>query len=355
MKRQASAISRLLAQRSERPGEMHSLKDPQRFREIAEAIETSSSFVLSCHVRPDGDAIGSMLAMGIALEQAGRDVTLYTQDSIPKVLDFLPGIESIVHELPDPLPELTTLLVLDCSEPHRIGNQHKRLVEQAHRIIVLDHHLGRNKAFEHSRCLSYVDPDVFATGALVFRLLEELSWPITEAIATNLYAAILTDTGCFRHSNTTEEAFYIAQVLVALGADPCKVATNLYQRYPLRRMELLGLVLRTLEVRSKGRIALLQATPEMFRVSGALEEDTEDFVAYARCIDTVELAIFIREVRTGQVSVSLRSKSWVNVAEIAKRFGGGGHLRAAGFRFTGTAPEIRQRLLQEVESLFGLD
>ncbi len=329
------------------------IKDPDTFRMLADAVEASENFVLTCHVKPDGDAIGSMLAMGLALNETGRDTLLFTHDQVPEVLSFLPGTERVVHELPDPLPENTTLMVLDCGEPHRIGPEHKRLVEQARKILVIDHHLNSGGFAEHHpRCISYIDHEIFAAGALVFRLLEELGWPVSKEVAINLYTAILTDTGCFRHSNTTMAAFEIAGALVELGAEPYAVAQKLYQSYPSRRMELLSLVLRTLEVRFHGRVALLQATPEMFRISRAKEEDTEDFVSYARCIDTVELAAFIRERHAGQVSVSLRSKNWANVADLARQFGGGGHFHAAGFRTSGSAPEVRDALLQRIEGLF---
>ncbi len=332
---------------------MLTIKDPRTFRDLAEAVDASERFVITCHVKPDGDALGSLLAMGLCLDEMGRDALFFTHDKVPGTLNFLPGSEAIVNEVPDPLPEHTTLMVLDCSEPHRIGPEHKRLIKQARRVLVVDHHLSSGEfASDHPHCITYVDPDVFATGALIHQLLGELGWPVSKPVATNLYTAILTDTGCFRHSNTTEAAFDIARDLVEKGADPYAIAQKLYQSFPLRRMELLALVLRTLEVRHHGKVAILQATPEMFRISGAREEDTEDFVGYARCIDTVEIAIFIREVHAGQVSVSLRSKNWVNVAELAKKFGGGGHMRAAGFRLPGTAPEIRESLLQEIDRLF---
>ncbi len=332
---------------------MSAVKDPETFSALADAVEASGNFVLTCHVKPDGDALGSLLGMGLALNQSGRDTVFYTYDQVPEVLSFLPGTEDVVHDLPDPLPENTTLMVLDCGEPHRIGPEHKRLVRQARRILVLDHHLDSGGfADVHPHCISYVDHEMFAAGALVYRLLEELGWPVPKEVATNLYTAILTDTGCFRHSNTTRDAFEIAGALVERGAEPSFVAQKLYQSFPLRRLELLGLVLRTLEVRCHGQVALLQATPEMFRISRATEKDTEDFVSYARCIDTVELAAFIRESHPGQVSVSLRSKEWVNVAELARFFGGGGHFHAAGFRMAGSASDVRKALLERVEGLF---
>jgi len=225
-----------------------------------------------------------LLGLGLALKDAGRDVTLFVEGPVPNTLQFLPGSQYLVSEVANPLPENTTLVVLDCNEPDRMGKQAQRLIEQASIIVVLDHHLGqaqfctRNRGKKHPHCITYISPDIFATGAIVMRIIKELGWPITEDISTNLYTAILSDTGCFRHSN-----------------------------------------------------------PDGWR---------------SRCIDTVEVAIFIKEVHAGQVSVSMRSKSFFNVAELAKEFGGGGHFHAAGFRKTGTAAEIREVLLKKINACF---
>lgn len=316
--------------------------DRSALRQVANILDAGQRFVLTCHERPDGDALGSMLGLGLALQEVGREITLFTVDPPPPMLSFLPGIEQIVHELPDPFPTEIVLVVLDCSEPDRIGKDGRHLLERTRTTMVLDHHLTRT-SFDYSA--SYVDPDLFATAAIVLWILEELGWPVSTAVATNLYAAILTDTGCFRHSNTTELAFAMAQTLVAKGADPSALARRLYQHYPVRRLRLLAMALHTLEVELGGKVAFIHVTPEMFRTSAANETDTEDFVCYPRSIDTVEVAILIREIHAGHVTVSLRSKTHFNVAALAKEFGGGGHFHAAGFRKAATATEIREALL----------
>jgi phosphoesterase RecJ-like protein len=333
-------------------------KDTKKLKAVVDAINVADRLLLTCHVRPDGDALGSVLGLGLALKDAGKEVTFFTEGPVPDTLQFLPGSQYLVNEVANPLPEKTTLVVLDCNEPHRIGKQAQRLIEQASLIIVLDHHLiqapfcAQTPGTKRPHCISYISTDIFAAGAIVLWIIRGLGWPMTKDIATNLYAAILSDTGCFRHSNTNETAFRMAGDLVAHGADPYAVANKLYQNYSLCRQHLLGLALRTLEVKRYGKIGLLQATPEMFRVSGATEHDTDDFVGHARCIDTVEVAIFIKEVHAGQVSVSMRSKSFFNVADLAKEFGGGGHFHAAGFRKTGTATEIREALLKKINACF---
>ncbi len=329
------------------------IKDRGLFEKVAAELNSRTHFVLTCHVRPDGDAIGSMLGLGHALGERGKDVIIYSEDAVPKNLEFLPGTGDIVHKLPETIGDDVVLCILDCGEPGRIGSKSEQLVEQASRIIVLDHHLDNGAFANEEKALAYIDQDFFATGALVMLLLEHLKWPVTKPIATCLYSAIITDTGAFRHSNTTAAAFEMASALVEAGADPYVISNHLYQSYPERRIHLLGLVLRTLEVFDHGRVAVLQATPEMFRITGAVPEDTEDFVGFARSIDTVEVAVFVREVHAGHVTVSLRSKEFVNVARIAKAFGGGGHFHAAGFTTTGNTAEVRDAILKELGKLYG--
>jgi len=326
---------------------------------VCEKLRGAERLLITCHIKPDGDALGSMLALGLAFKARGREVTLYSEEPVPNLLRFLPGADLVVCRVADPLPEDTTLVVLDCNEPQRIGREAQRLIDAASSIVVLDHHLSRTPPFWGSKahraqgcCVSYVLPEIFATGAIVFWVLRDLGWTITPDVATNLYTAILSDTGCFRHSNTTKSTFEMAAFLVESGADPHGVAVKLYQNCPVRRQRLLALILQTLELHGGGRVGLLLATAEMFRQAQAAEEDAEDFVAYARCIDSVEVAVFIKETQPGRVSVSLRSKSAFNVADFARTFGGGGHFHAAGFRAPGTAPEIRDAVLERLGPVF---
>ncbi len=333
------------------------VKDQKILRSIADELDNGEKFVLTCHIKPDGDAIGSMLGLGLALMESGRDVVLYAEDPVPELLSFLPGSEHVKNEITSQELKGATLIILDCCEPERIGRNSQWILDEAESIIVIDHHLSESpvctrESMRDKRCTSYIQHDIFAAGALVLWILQELGWPISKDVATNLYAAIVTDTGSFHHSNTNELTFEMARDLVKHGAAPYYIADKLYQNYPLRRLQLLALVLKTLEVKRHGKIGLLQATPEMFRISGASKEDTEDFVGYARCIDSVEVAIFIKEAHAGQVSVSLRSKSYFNVAKFAREFGGGGHFHAAGFRTASTVPEIRNALLERLDEYF---
>ena len=343
---------------------MFRLSHPERLGAVAGALDESERVVLTCHVRPDGDAVGSMLGMAAALENAGKEVICYCQDEPPGNLSFLPGFERLVHTPPLPFPEGSALLVLDCSEADRIGEHGARMVDEAHRLIVIDHHLGQDMcggsdtsekqsdARSDDFCVQYIDPDIFATGALCFAVLSQLEWNVTPEIATNFYTAILTDTGCFRHSNTTALAFDMAARLVEMGADPYDISDRIFERVPFRKLALLNLALDTLSLDLQGRVAMLHITRSMQEQAGASVQDSDDFVRYARCIDGVEVSAFIKEISDELVSVSLRSRSWFNVAAVAKSLGGGGHFHAAGFRAKGDAPLWRQRLVGMLQPIF---
>ncbi len=334
------------------------IQDSERFRAASSMIDSSERLVLACHVRPDGDAIGSMAGLGLILKDLGRDVVLYCEDPVPGPLAFLPGTASVREALDPGEIEGSGLVVLDCSERSRIGRKGQWLFDQCRPVVVLDHHIStapvcRGGAVDG--CVEYIDTSLCATGVLVFLVAQSMGWPISPEAATCLYTAVVTDTGGFRNSNTDALALAVAHELTRLGASPYKVATELYNRYPARRFRLLALVLRTLEMACGGKVAIIQATPDMFRATEATKEDTDEFVNIPRSIDGVEVAVFIKEITHGQVSVSLRSKRWADVASMAQRFGGGGHKRAAGFRVSGSASEVRAKLLALLEQELGGD
>ncbi len=339
---------------------MFDMKYPNRLRLVADALAQSETLVLTCHVRPDGDAIGSMLGLGEALEASGKRVFYFCEDRPGQNLLFLPGTDKLEHTPPEPFPAGASLVVLDCSEAQRIGEHGERLVEQAERLIVMDHHLGQDMCRDYpksapdpdTRCVQYINPDIFATGAICFAVIDELGWNISPDMATNFYAAILTDTGSFVHSNTTSLAFEMAARLVEYGADPYEISDRLFERVPFRKLALLSLSLRTLSLEIEGRLAMLHITPSMLEEAGAQVQDSDDFVRYARCIDGVEVSAFIKEPEPGKVSVSMRSRSWCNVAAVAKALGGGGHFHAAGFRQPGSAAEWREQLVEILTPLF---
>ncbi len=315
-------------------------------KEVAEFMKRGSSFILTGHERPDGDAAGSVLGLGEALASQGKDVIMFASEALSKTLAFLPGSSRFQSVLPDNLPHGYTLVMLDCNEAERVGEQGERLVRDASSVVILDHHLGEGFCKEISKpCISLIDTRACATAEICLRLIKALNWTMTKTIATCFYTAVVTDTGGFRYSNTSSTTFDIAKELVLYGADPYEIALHCFESRPVSKLKLLGLALETLETFYNGRVSVMVLTPEMFAICGAKESETDDFVAYARGIDTVEVAILVKEIKSGRISVSLRSKHFVNVAELAGRFGGGGHFNAAGFKTTGDPIEIKERVV----------
>ncbi len=313
-------------------------------KEIAALIRARDRFFLVTHVNPDGDALGSMLALALGLKGLGKEVWPYLEEEVPRVYRWLPGLSQVRYSLPGDLS--WTALVLDCGDLSRVGGA-AEFLEELREVVVLDHH----EVSGNLGHLRLVEP-VFATGALVFRLLRELSLPLTREIAENLYTAIFSDTGGFRFQQTTAEAFAMAKELAEAGADPAKIAERLTEHYPLSRFCLLRRVLERLRLLAEGRVAISLLKSEDYERCQATKADPEDFATFLRSIDGVEVTALIKEFRPGEISVSLRSRGKVNVAWLAARFGGGGHRCAAGFRLKDDPSRFSHILGQELEALF---
>ncbi len=312
--------------------------------EVARLIRARKRFFLVTHVNPDGDALGSMLALTLALQGMGKEVWPYLDEEPPKVYRWLPGLGEIRHHLPPDRP--WTAVVLDCGDLSRVGGA-AEFLEHLPEVVVLDHH-------EVSGDLGHVrvvEP-VFATGALVFWLLKELSFPLNQEIAENLYTAIFSDTGGFRFQQTTAETFAMAKELAEAGANPAWIAEKLTEHYPLSRFCLLRQVLESLHLLAEGRVALSVLRREDYERCQASKSDPEDFATFLRSIEGVEVSALIKEFKPGELSVSLRSRGQVNVARFAARFGGGGHRCAAGFRMKDDPYHFSHILGQELEALF---
>ncbi len=322
-------------------------------------LKKEGRFLITCHIRPDGDAIGSIIGLGLALRSVGKEVRLFAQDDVPSAYLFLKGIDEIGHSFDIDYIKGATLIVLDCNEAKRIGDDGERLMGASKNVLIIDHHVKDTSIYpsayteENSRITAYIDPTSCATSAIILNMLKELSWPIDEDVANALYTGIFSDTGGFRHSNTTESVFKMAATLTGLGAQPYLVATELCSKFKKERILLLSKVLDTLELYKEGKIALIYLFKDILKDTGADEEDAQDFISYPRGIDTVEVAGFIKEIDVHDafsdkkmVSVSLRSKSYVDCQKVAKQFGGGGHVRAAGFRMEADINELKKTLLK---------
>ena len=311
-------------------------------RRISEQISRFRRFLITSHERPDGDAIGSELALRQILEDLGKESVVYNQDRTPGNYLFLPGSGRIVHELP-PLEHFDAAFILDCSDLSRIGEEALR-IGTIPNLIQIDHHLSNGGFFD----TRLIDPLASSTAELIFRLIRDMGLAPTRDVATCLYTAILTDTGGFRYSNTRREALLAAADLVDSGADPQWISENVYEADPPARIRLLAAALPTLAFEEGGRVGSLVVTQKMLSDAGALPEHTEGFVEIPRSIRGVEISVLYAELPDGRFKLSLRSKGKVNVERVARVLGGGGHANAAGCRLEGALPEIRRQVMEAI-------
>lgn len=314
-------------------------------QEIIEQIERNKVFLITAHIRLDGDALGSELALYHLLRSLGKDAVIYNQDSIPQNYRFLPGSGAIVHAIGDP-DHYDAAFILDCSELERVGDKAKDIAK-VKKLLNIDHHIS-NDGFCH---FSYIDPAASSTGELLYRLATAMSVEITKEMATNLYAAILTDSGGFRYSSTTKETLVAAGNLVGCGADPQWISEHIYESNPLVKIQLLAKVLETLRFDLNGRVGSMVVFQQTLDTVGAGHEHSEKFVDIPRTIEGVDVSIFYSEMSAGFFKLSFRSKDRVNVEQVARVFGGGGHMNAAACRIEGDFPEIHRRVLDAVRSV----
>jgi len=289
---------------------------------LGRAVAEAKSVLLCTHVRPDGDAVGSLLAVRKAIASTGSTVIACCPDGIPGYLRFLPGADLVVQEFPENFaPELT--IVLDTASTVQLPTGFDRM-SAGSRVVVIDHHMN----FEQFGDL-VIREDVSATGELLWRLFRTLLWPIDTEIATCLYTAVAADTGAFRQPNTRPSTLRVAAEMQEEGADVAVAIDHLFGLFPAVRQILLGKVLSTLVMHDNNRIAVLSCTDDMMASCGAQPSHLEGFINFARDIEGVEVAI-LAVAHKDSVKLGLRSGGRVDVAAIAARFGGGGHVGAAG-------------------------
>lgn len=315
--------------------------------EIVKVLQGADRVLLATHIYPDGDALGSQLALGRVLESLGKQVTLYSEEPVSHLYDFLPCCEKLVTTLPEP-GSFDCAVSVDCADSHRLGRERDRLLG-IKPFIMVDHHAGHCPFGE----FQWVDPGRSATGEMVYDLAVALGGEIDYEAAYCLYTALVSDTGSFKYASTTAKTLAVAGALVSRGVKPAEVSGHLFDNFTFNRLHLLRLVLESLEIHGKGRIAMIKATREMFVKTDTVPADTENFINYPRSVGSVLIAAFIKESRDNVVSVSLRSKGReVDVAEVAQEFGGGGHRNAAGFKLKNTeVVKVRADLLARLEVL----
>ncbi|HET6420347.1 MAG TPA: bifunctional oligoribonuclease/PAP phosphatase NrnA [Geobacteraceae bacterium] len=312
---------------------------------IISEIELNNTFLVTAHENPDGDAIGSSLAMANYLASLGKDVTIYSCDPVPDNYMFLPLAGNVLYEIPN--RHFDICFILDAGDMGRAGKNLSKC-GRIGKIINIDHHPD-NKNFGD---INVVDPGASATGALIYRVLSAAGHVIDYNTALCIYTAIVTDTGSFRYSNADQEAFHISGQMIAKGINPWFVTENLYESQPRQRLDLLSLALSTLQVADRGDIASITVTLDMFSKTGATPDLTDGFINYPRSIKGVEVAIFFREIEKNTFKVGFRSKGKVDVSSLAAVFGGGGHHNAAGCKISGPIEEAKNNIISYLEKSF---
>jgi bifunctional oligoribonuclease and PAP phosphatase NrnA len=300
---------------------------------VLKEIEQRDRFVLTSHARPDGDAVGSVLACGEILRKMGKQAEVILHDAVPTIYRPLPFANDI-KQADSVNGKYEAAIVLECDSVQRTRIEGL----DRHFLISIDHH-ATAKPFAN---INWIEPNACATAEMIFWLAQEAGVPITPEIATCLYTAVLTDTGSFCFIGTNERTFALAQQLVHAGADPARIAQSVYFSNRTSKMRLLGLALSTLH--RDGALAWMYVTNEQMNSVEAREEDCEGLVNYALAIEGVEVAVFLRELESGRWRVSIRSKGAVDVSEVAAKFGGGGHHCASGFSIEGPLSVVTERV-----------
>ncbi|HUF61345.1 MAG TPA: bifunctional oligoribonuclease/PAP phosphatase NrnA [Verrucomicrobiales bacterium] len=320
----------------------------QSLDEVTRALEEAGHVAIASHVRPDGDAIGSQVALAHGLRNRGKQVTLLNEDGVPGNLAFLPGAAWVDVSSGRPCPA-DLVVAVDTAARSRLGERTLASLPKEAPWINLDHHASNPRY----GTINYVDADSPATGEIVAQIFVRAGWELTPEASVNLFAAISTDTGSFRYPNTSAGTFRVAADLVTAGVDVGDLSRRLYDCHPVSRIRLLGELLQVLDLRCDGRLASWSLDRGIMERVNCRPEDSEGLIDVIRSIDTVVAAVFFEELEDGeQVRISARSKSkTVDVGAICAEFGGGGHPLAAGVRVRGRLAEVRESFLQRIEDV----
>jgi len=310
---------------------------------ILQLIQQSQTFLVASHENPDGDAIGSTLALANMLREMGKDVVAYNHDRAPLEYAFLPGYATVIDKSEDSVV-FDAGFVLDAGELKRAGGWIK---DRCRKLVNIDHH----PCSEDFGDIYYVDTEACATGVLIYRVLQAAGHTLSLDVATCIYTAILSDTGSFRYSNANPEAFQVAGEMIKVGVDPWSIASGLYESQEKERLTLLAMALPSLQVSACGRYASLAVTLDMYDKSGAREEHTDRFINYPRSIRGVEVAIFFRQLDQKSFKVGFRSKGNIDVGALARAMHGGGHHNAAGATVDGSLETVQKWVYEKVALL----
>ena len=317
----------------------------REFQQVVQAIKKAQSFLVSSHIRGDGDSIGSVLALVRALRKAGKTAVAAIDSEIPDIYRFLPGALQIFP--PSQVKRRFDVAVaLDTPTRERLGAT-QALLPRCGAVITIDHH----RTTQPFGDINWLDPRISSVGEMVFRLLKALRLRMDDAIAQSLYTAVVTDTGRFTYSNTTPSSLRIAADLMEAGLDFSEVARNVYQSTTRQVFALRALAMKTVHFAAGGRIGIMMVTRAMFRETRAHPINTQDFVDIPRSIKGVSVAVLFQEMeKPGWVKVSLRSDRTLEADKVALLFGGGGHARAAGCEIQGNIKDAHKRVLAAIKA-----
>jgi phosphoesterase RecJ-like protein len=321
-----------------------------RKREIGEAIQARRRFVISSHAKPDGDSIGSQLAMAYALEVLGKEVRLVNADPAPAHYMEFPGLDRIeiareLRERPGRHDD-EALIVMESSDLKRTGVAGL----DGRFTINIDHHQG-NTGFGD---LNWIDESAAACGEMVFDLIEALGVPLTIEIATHVYLAILTDTGSFHYANITPKTFDICRRLTDAGVNPAAMARRVFDQNSIGKLKLIGALLAAMDLLDGGRLAAMYLDDHILNATGTTYNDTEGLINLPLTAKEIRAVVFFKVGADGDIHVSMRSKYDVDVRAVAATHGGGGHKNAAGFKVKGPLPAVRDGVVQEVARAIAL-
>ncbi len=309
--------------------------------QIAEIIKDHERFAITSHLGPEADAIGSQLAVKLILDSFGKKTYPVLRDPVPDSLRFLPGADAILAPIELKPDKIDAWFVVDCGQLNRVGEGLTQIIQVHPCVVNIDHHRG-NPNFGHVNWVEYTA----STTMVIFKLAQLLAVEITPELATCLYAGIIADTDSFRNSNTSADVVELAARLLKLGADAREITVNLYERRSLGESRLIGYSL--LNARMDDGIIWTSLSQEIFYETGATVNDTERLAEELRATDGVKVALLFKEMGTGKVKVSLRSKNGMDVSRVARLFGGGGHLQAAGCLVPGDLSAVESQVIAEV-------
>ena len=312
--------------------------------EIAEILRREQTFLVLTHYRPDGDAIGSQLALVLLLKDLGKEVEAWNDDEVPSKFKFLAGA-NLITKPPAQAKSFDVVISIDASNWQRVGTAADKIAAKKY-FINIDHHVSNEKF----ATINWIVPESPASGQIAFDLIKRGGFKLTREIAQCLFAAISTDTGSFMFGNTSAACLRAAAELVETGINVGELSRHVYESYPYARLRMLQMALADLHLADNNHTAYFWVTRDMFANSGAKREDTEGLIDFARAIEGVLIAILFEEMEEpDKIRISLRSKNpKLDVNSIARHFGGGGHREAAGARITGRPKEVEERVLATV-------